>query len=59
MATTPLTNNSNIQQPPLNHRESLHLKKMLHSLMSLSSPVPDFGANAAEAKRLNFKQTKA
>jgi hypothetical protein len=54
-----LTNNSNIQQPPLNHRESLHLKKMLHSLMSLSSPVPDFGANAAEAKRLNFKQTKA
>lgn len=47
------------QQPPLNHRESLHLKKMLHSLMSLSSPVPDFGANAAEAKRLNYKQTRA
>ena len=38
-----------------NNRESLHLKKMLHSLMSLSSPVPDFGANAAE-KRLNFRQ---
>jgi len=43
----------------MNHRESLHLKKMLHSLMSLSSPVPEFGANAAEAKRLNYKQARA
>ena len=48
-------NNSN----QLNHKESLHLKKMLHSLMSLSSPVPEFGANAADAKRLNFRQTRA
>ena len=29
---------------------------MLHSLMSLSSPVPEFGANAADAKRHNFRQ---
>jgi len=27
--------------------------------MSLSSPVPEFGANAADAKRLNFRQTRA
>lgn len=32
--------------PVLNQRESLNIKKMLHSLMSLSSPVPEFGANA-------------
>lgn len=38
------------------HKESLHVKKLMHSLMSLSSPVPEFGA---EAKRNCFKQTKA
>jgi len=52
-------NGNNSQQPTLNRKESLHLKKMLHSLMSLNSPVPEFGANAADAKRLSFRQTRA
>ena len=50
-------NGANIAQtvavPTLGHRESLHVKKLMHSLMSLSSPVPKFGA---EAKRNCFKQ---